>query len=233
MPPEGQTTRTRAWSAPKFFYFRPVACALHLPIRSRSTHPAMKCLVFAGSTRQSSFNRRLATVAAGLARARGAEVTHLELADFDIPLYNADLEARGTPPDVIRFKQALVDHPAWIICTPEYNGSYPALLKNAIDWASSPVKTDPAWQDGLRPFRGKVVGMLSASPGALGGLRAQSHLAPLLLNLQCWVAPRAHAISRAADAFDPQGQLRDPATTAAVEAVIAQVLDAAARLTPA
>ena len=190
----------------------------------------MKLLVFAGSTRQQSFNRQLASVAAAVARARGAEVTHLELADFDIPLYNADLEARGTPPDVIRFKQALADQPAWIVCTPEYNGSDPGLLKNVIDWASSPVKSDPVWQDGLRSFRGKVVGMLSASPGALGGLRAQSHLAPLLLNLQCWVAPKAHALVRAGDAFDAQGHLKDPAAQAQVQAVVEQTLGAAERL---
>ena len=56
-----------------------------------------KLLIFAGSTREHSFNRRLAAAAANLARAAGADVTHIELADFDIPLYNADLEARGTP----------------------------------------------------------------------------------------------------------------------------------------
>ena len=138
-----------------------------------------KLLVFAGSTRQHSFNRRLAQVAAGMARDAGADVTLLELSDFDIPLYNADLEARGTPADVLRLKQVLFDHPAWIVCSPEYNGSYTALLKNTIDWASSPVKGDPVWQDGTRAFRGKVVGMLSASPGALGGLRSQSHLAQI------------------------------------------------------
>jgi len=104
-----------------------------------------KLLIFAGSTRQNSFNRKLAHVAAKLARASGAEVTHLELADFDIPMYNADLEALGTPPDVMKLKQLMFEHPAWIICSPEYNASYPALLKNTIDWASSPVKSDPAW----------------------------------------------------------------------------------------
>ncbi len=149
----------------------------------------MKLLVFAGSTRQNSFNRRLARVAAGLARDAGAEATLLELSDFDIPMYNADLEARGTPSDVLRLKQLMWEHPAWIICSPEYNGSYTALLKNTIDWASSPVRTDPAWADGIKSFRGKVVGMLSASNGALGGLRSQSHLAPLLINLECWLAP--------------------------------------------
>jgi chromate reductase, NAD(P)H dehydrogenase (quinone) len=190
----------------------------------------MKLLVFAGSTRQNSFNRRLAAVAAQVARDAGAEVRHIELADFDIPMYNADLEARGTPADVVRLKELFYAHPAWIICSPEYNGSYTALLKNTIDWVSSPIKSDPAWTDGFKSFRGKVVGMLSASNGALGGLRSQSHLAPLLINAQCWLAPRAFALSRAADAFDEHGALVDPAAHKNVAAVVEQVLWAAQRL---
>ena len=190
----------------------------------------MKFLVFAGSTRTQSFNRRLAAVAAHMARDAGAEVTLLELADFDIPLYNADLETAGTPADVIRLKEVLGDHPAWVICSPEYNGSYTGLLKNTIDWASSPVAGHAEWSDGTRPFAGKVVGMLSASNGALGGLRSQSHLAPLLLNLECWLAPRHFALPRAASAFDAQGQLVDASQAAHVRGVVEQVLWAAGRL---
>ncbi|MCW5630442.1 MAG: NAD(P)H-dependent oxidoreductase [Rhodoferax sp.] len=190
----------------------------------------MKLLVFAGSTRQQSFNRRLAAVAAAMGRDAGAEVSHIELADFDIPMYNADLEARGTPADVLQLKQLMFEHPAWIICSPEYNGSYTALLKNTIDWVSSPVKSDPDWTDGFKSFRGKVVGMLSASNGTLGGLRSQSHLAPLLINSQCWLAPKAFALGRAADAFDADGQLRDETQRKNVRGVVDQVLWAAQRL---
>lgn len=190
----------------------------------------MKLLVLAGSTRLQSFNRRLAAQAAQMARDAGAEVTHLELADFDIPLYNADLEARGTPPDVLRLKALMHAHPAWIVCSPEYNGSYTALLKNTLDWASSPVKGHPEWGSGTRPFVGKVVGLLSASPGALGGLRSLEHLAPLLLNLQCWLAPRNFALGRAGEAFDAEGRLVHEASRDSVQAVVAQVLWAAARL---
>jgi NAD(P)H-dependent FMN reductase len=132
----------------------------------------------------------------------------------------------------MRLKQLTWEHAAWIICTPEYNASYPALLKNTLDWISSPVRGDPVWSDDFRSSRGKVVGVLSASPGALGGLRSQSHLVPLLFNLHCWVCPKVYAVSRAADAFDTQGQLVAEHARKNVQAVIDQVMWAATRLSP-
>jgi len=190
----------------------------------------MKLLIFAGSTRKQSYNRQLATNAAAMARKAGADVSHIELADFDVPMYNADLESRGTPADVIRLKSLMYEHPAWIICSPEYNGSYTALLKNTLDWASSPVKGDPEWTSGTKPFQGKVVGLLSASPGALGGLRSQSHLTSLLLNLECWVTPRSYALGHAGQAFDADGYLTGEPQRAGVLAVLTQTLWAAERL---
>jgi len=189
-----------------------------------------KILIFAGSTRQNSFNRKLANVAAALARNAGAEVSHVELSNFDIPIYNADLEATGTPADVLRLKELMFAHPGWIICSPEYNGSYTALLKNTIDWASSPVKGHPVWASGTRAFTSKVVGLLSASPGSLGGLRSLSHLTPLMLNLQCWVVPRQYALGAAGQAFDDAGQLAHDKDKAGVKAVVDQVLFATERL---
>lgn len=181
-------------------------------------------LVFSGSTRADSLNRKLAQATADLARAAGAQVTLLDLSDFDLPIYNGDLEARGTPADVIRLKEVLHTHPAWIISTPEYNGSYPALLKNTIDWASRPVPGNADWANGLKPFAGKVVGLLAASPGGLGGIRSLSHLTPLLLQLQCWITPRQFALSKAGEAFGADGQLLADATRAGVQDVIDQVL---------
>lgn len=189
-----------------------------------------KLLVFAGSTRADSWNRKLATLAAHMARADGAEVTHIELADFDLPLYNGDLEARGIPPAAMRLKELFHAHPAWIICSPEYNGSYTGLLKNTIDWVSRPVQGHPEWGNGTRPFAGKVVGLLSAAPGALGGIRSLDHLAPLLRTLQCWVAPKQFAVSKAGEAFDPDGQLSAEPARASVRAVVEQVLTASQRL---
>lgn len=190
----------------------------------------MKVLVFAGSTRLQSHNRKLAREVTAMVASSGHEATHLELGDYDVPMYNADLEARGTPADVMKLKQIFYEHPAWLICTPEYNASYPALLKNTLDWLSSPVKNDSVWNDDFRFSRGKVVGVLSASPGALGGLRSQSHLVPLLFNLHCWVAPRTFALGRAGQAFDEHGKLIDEGARAKTRAVIDQVLWAATRL---
>jgi NAD(P)H-dependent FMN reductase len=168
-----------------------------------------------------------------MAQGRGAKVTLLELADFNIPLYNADLEAQGTPPDVLRLKTLMYHHPGWIICSPEYNGGMTALLKNTLDWASSPVKGDPEWGgSGIKPFAGKVVGLLSASPGAMGGLRSLGQVAPILRNLQCWVAPRQFALSHAKEAFTPYDTLVHEAAHAAVQGVVDQVLLAAGRLHP-
>jgi chromate reductase, NAD(P)H dehydrogenase (quinone) len=103
-------------------------------------------------------------------------------------------------------------------------------VKNTLDWLSSPVKGDPVWNDDFRFSRGKVVGVLSASPGSLGGLRSQSHLIPLLLNLHCWVAPQTFALSRAGEAFDEAGHLAAEPPRHRIQAVIDQVLWAAERL---
>lgn len=191
---------------------------------------SLPTLIFAGSTRAQSFNRQLARVAADTVQALGGTPTLVELADYDIPLYDADLEARGTPEAVLRFKQLAWEHPAWIICTPEYNAALPGRLKNLLDWVSSPVKGDPVWSDGMRATRGKVVGVLSASPGAMGGIRAHTHLGTLLLNLHCWVAPTMYALGRAGDAFAADGTLVSTHAQEGVRAVVAQVLDAAGRL---
>lgn len=199
---------------------------------------AQSILIFAGSSRVNSLNRKLAKEAARLVREADARPTYIELSDLNIPPYDADLESRGTPGTVIRLKEMMHSHAGWIIASPEYNGSYTALLKNTIDWASSPAKAgaecsdDEAanWENGMKPFAGKVVGMLSASPGALGGLRSLDHLAPLLRNLQCWLTPQQFALGRAGDAFDAQGHIKDEASVAKVKAVVNQVIFGARQL---
>jgi len=90
-----------------------------------------------------------------------------------------------------------------------------------------PLQSDPTAVYGVRAFAGKVVGLLSASPGALGGLRGLAHLAPVLMNLQCWVAPKQFALAKAFEAFDPNGQLSLESNRTALHGVVDQVIWAA------
>ena len=187
-------------------------------------------LIFAGSARKDSWNRKLAAAAADMARAEGADVTVLELGALGLPLSDGDLEAAGVPESVIRLKQLFRDHPAWIVCTPEYNGSYTPLLKNAIDWASRPLQGEHADLAGTRPFENTVVGLLSTAPGPIGGMNGLGHTATLLRKLMCWVAPRQFALGKAAEAFDPDGRIALDAHRTQVHLVIEQVLETARKL---
>ena len=127
-----------------------------------------RILAFAGSLRRESFNKKLVPIAAKGARDAGAEVTLIGLEDFPLPLFDQDLEARqGMPENGKKLKQLFIDHDGLLIASPEYNSSITAVLKNAIDWVSRPAPGEPS----LVAFRSKVATLMSASPGALGGLR--------------------------------------------------------------
>ena len=125
----------------------------------------MKTLIFAGSTRNDSLHRRLA----GEIHSALPGSTLLELRDYPMPLYDGDLEARTGLPEAVRhFKQLLREHDTLVIASPEYNGFFPAIVKNVIDWATRP---EPGESHSVA-FRGKDVILVSASPGPSGGRRA-------------------------------------------------------------
>lgn len=166
-----------------------------------------KVLVFAGSTRSGSFNKKLANLAAEAALAAGAEIAVLDLRDLALPLYDGDLEdAQGLPEGAKRFKKLLREHDGFLIASPEYNSSITGVLKNAIDWASR-AETDD--EPPLVAFRGKVAVLMSASPGGLGGLRGLVHLRAILGNIGVIVLPDQVAIPAAHEAFDDAGRLKD------------------------
>jgi len=179
---------------------------------------APKILAFAGSTREDSFNKKLIRVGAAAARAAGGEVTLVDLRDFPMPLFDGDLEAKeGLPPQAKRFKQLMLANDGLLISSPEYNSSVSGVLKNAIDWSS---RTEPG-EAPLAAFAGKVAALLSASPGALGGLRGLVHLRSILGNIKVLVLPEQLAVSKADGAFTPDGALKDPKQQASVEKVAA------------
>ena len=186
-----------------------------------------RVLAFAGSTRTGSLNKKLVKVAAAGARAAGAEVTELDLRDLSLPLYDGDLEEQaGLPPGAKRLKELLKAHQGLLIASPEYNSSISGALKNAIDWASRPEPGEPP----LAAFAGKVAGLVSASPGALGGLRGLVTVRSILGNIKVLVLPDQVAVGKADQAFEPDGSLKDKKQQAAVEAIGASVATIAARL---
>ena len=163
-------------------------------------------LVFAGSTRADSFNKRLAHAAAEAARRLGAQVTQIDLRDFPLPLYDGDLEkAHALPAPARELKALMVAHRGLLLACPEYNSSITAVLKNVIDWVSRPRKGEPP----LAAFTGKVAALLSASPGALGGLRGLVHVRSILGNIGVMVIPNQITVPKAMEAFDAAGSLKD------------------------
>src|SRR5205085_4789785 len=166
-----------------------------------------KVLVFAGSTRQGSLHRKLAVAAAGDLRARGLDVNLADLRDYPMPLYDGDLETEsGVPENARAFRKLLEQHDVFVIASPEYNGSFPALLKNAIDWTSRPVPGEPP----ATVFRGKTAALLSASPGPGGGSRGLRHLRELLQMIGVEVLPVDVTIPRALAGFDAEDASRAP-----------------------
>jgi NAD(P)H-dependent FMN reductase len=162
----------------------------------------MTILAFAASLRAGSLNQRLIELAASFARQAGADVDLADFHSFSMPPYDGDLEATGLPVGAAALQRALERSDAVMIATPEYNYSISGVLKNAIDWVS---RARPM------PWRGKSIYLLSASPSLVGGVRGLWHTRVPLEGCGALVFPDMFALAAAQDAFDAQGQLRDPA----------------------
>lgn len=170
---------------------------------------SVKILAFSGSSRRDSYNRKMLEIAAGGARAAGAAVTTVDLGELSLPIFSEDYEAAQGPPEgAKRLKQLMIGSDGFLIASPEYNSSITALLKNALDWASRPAAGEPS----LAAFTDKVAVLMSASPGALGGLRGLVHLRAILGNINTIVLPQQHALAKAHEVFDASGGIRDERT---------------------
>ena len=188
---------------------------------------APKILVFAGSARGASFNKKLAAAAAGMAKAAGAKVTLLDLADHRLPMYDGDLEAgEGVPVGVKALRDIFLEHDGFIIASPEYNSSIAPMLKNTLDWVSRPDGDDAM----VAAYKGKTAGLISASPGPLGGLRGLAHLRSILGNIGVTVVPQQSAMSGAAKNFNDDGSIADARQASAVKAMADAVVRTASAL---
>lgn len=160
-----------------------------------------RILSFSGSSRKESLNRKFLAAAVAAARAAGGEVTLIELGDYELPLYHGDLEdAQGLPANAVKLIGLIQEHAGLLIASPEYNSMFTPLLKNTIDWCT---------RGDDNPFIGKVAAVVSASPGALGGVRSLKLTQQLLLHLGCHVVPGQNFLPAANKAFAPDGSLTD------------------------
>lgn len=182
----------------------------------------IRILAFSGSARNESLNRKLLAVAVDAARAAGAEVTLLNPDDYTLPLYNGDLESvEGLPVKAKQLVALSLKHHALLIASPEYNAFITPLLKNTLDWMSRAEE---------KPFTGKVAAVVSASPGALGGMRAQVLAKQLLMHLGCHVVPAYCTLSRAHEGFDTDGRLKDSRAQKSVEDIVTQLIGTAKKI---
>ena len=157
-----------------------------------------------GSLRKESMNGKLAKfVGQSISKDGGVDLDVIDLAELDLPMYSEDISPM--PKSVNELKDRLIACDALIVSCPEYNGSITGALKNAIDWASVGRDGDPP----RACFEGKVAGLLSSSPGALGGIRGMRHVRLILSQLQMLVVPAEYALGGGHEAFDEQGNMKD------------------------
>mgnify|MGYP000391394988 CR=1 FL=1 len=182
-------------------------------------------LAFAGSLREASYNKQLVNLAARHARALGAKVTVIDLKEYQLPMFDEDLEKEGLPSMLKELRDLFSSANGLLIASPEYNGSFSAILKNTLDWLSRPAK-----DESYRPAYGQfTVGLMSASPGGLGGIRGLSHIRELMSNLGSLVVPNQIAIGAAYEAFDDSGQLKNAAMDDRLSEMTKQVVELASR----
>jgi chromate reductase, NAD(P)H dehydrogenase (quinone) len=159
--------------------------------------PDLKVLVFAASLRAESLNRKLAVLAASVAEQAGASVDLASMSEFDVPLYDGDREkAEGIPAGAQELQRRLIANDAFILASPEYNGSMPGTIKNLIDWAS---RFRP------QPFDGRHGLLLSASPSLAGGNRGLWALRVPLEHLGARVFPDMFSLAMAHKALAGDG----------------------------
>jgi NAD(P)H-dependent FMN reductase len=188
-----------------------------------------KILIIPGSLRTGSHNAKLAAAAAYEFVQADVQVTRISLADFPMPIYDADLQAKsGIPKPAVNLKRMIGAHQGVLIVTPEYNASVPALVKNAIDWVSR--VQDPHETRG-QVFRERAFAIASASESRLGGARALAALRLILSACHAMVIPNQLALSFASHAYDDMDRLKHLADIEALAALVRQLIEMSQRMT--
>ena len=185
---------------------------------------APKILVFPGSLRSESYNVRLAALATKELTIAEADVTRISLADYPLPIYDADLAAKsGSPFNALKLKQVVGAHHGIFIASPEYNASITPLLKNAIDWIS--VVREPG-EAQLAVFQNRAFAIGGASPGRSGALNSLLTLRQVLaIGCRALVVPEQVAIPNAGQAFNDMDELTDSRAAGQLKIVVRKLVD--------
>lgn len=186
-------------------------------------------LFFAGSTRTGSLNRRLARAACNAAARQGHAAQYIDLSDYQMPMYNGDLEAAEGPPEAARRLKAVFEQYQGIfIASPEYNASFTPLLKNTLDWVTRVrSENEPA----LQVFKTRAWALGGASAGALGGLRGMVSLRhTMMLGMSAFVIPEQIAVPAADKVLGEDGAVNDERIATMLDGVVARLADVAKRL---
>ena len=177
----------------------------------------MKVLGISGSLRDGSYNTLLLHAASELF----PDGIELEVWNGlkEVPPFDEDDERGPVPAPVAALRDAIAGADAVLIATPEYNGSVPGQLKNALDWASRPHTTNV--------LRNKPVAVVGASPGGFGAVWAQADLRRILSRIGARVVELELPVTHAPSRFDNAGRLIDEDVAAQLELVVDSLLDAA------
>lgn len=180
----------------------------------------MRIVGMPGSLRAGSVNRQV-LAAAGFVLPEGVTLEMFEGLG-DLPLFNEDIEGEPAHPAVGNLQQAIGDAEAVLIATPEYNGSMPGALKNALDWASRPHRA--------AALTDKPVAVVGASPSRFGAVRAQADVRKVASSIGAQVIDRELPVAAAFEAFGSDGRLADPDLERQLGDLLAELVRSAARV---
>jgi chromate reductase, NAD(P)H dehydrogenase (quinone) len=194
---------------------------LLLLLCAASLNAEQDVLLFAGSLRQGSLNKKLVKEAAAIAEELGARVRVIDLKDYPIPFYDGDEEEEyGMPENARIIRQYMINSQVIMMASPNYNRFMPAVLKNLLDWASRNENAEECYE----AFKGKTFALMCSGPGASGGVKGLDSVRSLMQVLKGNVLQQQFVLPYGNDAYDAEGHLKDADVKENLRAFVAEAL---------
>lgn len=182
---------------------------------------APNVLLFAGSIREDSSNKKLIKETAAIAQELGANVEVIDLKDYPFSFYNSDdEELLGYPENAKIIRDLMIQSQVIFIASPNYNNSFPAIVKNVLDWTSRNEEAEASRE----AFKGKTFALMSAGFGIDGGIKGLTHLEAVIENIGGTVVEKKFGVPDAYEAFDEHDCLEDPMLKIKLEKFVKKAL---------